>query len=514
MPGAETTSAARVDRVGQWQRFEVAIYQPVAYDDAYRDVNLDAVYTRPDGSTVAFWGFYDGDGLWRCRFMPDQLGRWHYAAGFSDGSGVSTGSFDCVPSDVPGVVDVYAPNPIWFGYRDDGPVLLRSLHVGDGFFARNFDADRRAAFLDWAEAQGYNLLSIASHYLNRATPGRGLGWKTPQLWPLDAAAYRELETVLDDLAARRMMVFPFAGFFGRDAHMPVTASDQARYVRYTVARLGPYWNVLFNVGGPEPLLRHAPYLSEADVNRLGALLKESDPFGHLLTVHNPTGDDAFRDEDWLDFSTLQGPKTQDLETLSAGLLRNHHADKPLYAQETLWSGNTYHPDYSDEVLRRNAFVMLFSGAMINFADNGGPEPGTVGDSSSGFTGTMDLQDCRQHRHDILRAIWDLFETLPYHRLSPRQDLVDRGYCLAAEADTYLVYLPRDLDPVGDKGGVLAVNVAVRPGAYRVTWISTQDATVRRDGGWTKDGGGLAAPGDGADWLVMIRADQLDDVQIT
>ena len=44
--------------------------------------------------------------------------------------------------------------------------------------------ERRVAFFDWVEAQGYNMLSVASHYLNRESEGRGEGWDTPDLWPL------------------------------------------------------------------------------------------------------------------------------------------------------------------------------------------------------------------------------------------------------------------------------------------------------------------------------------------
>ena len=43
---------------------------------------------------------------------------------------------------------------------------------------------------------------------------------------------------------------------------------------------------------------------------------------------------------------------------------------------------------------------------------------------------MDLAECRQPRHDIIKRVWDTFETLPYGRMKPGQHLVDRGYCLA------------------------------------------------------------------------------------
>ncbi len=487
--------------IRQWDRFELAVTTTTVYADPYRDVTLDADFRRPDGSSVACWGFYDGEATWRLRHIPDQVGRWTYTARFCDAGTAIEGEFLCIESDIPGMLDIYERNPLWFGFRGGGPLLVRSLHVGDRFFAANFDESSRRVFLDWVEKQGYTMLSIASHYLNRDMPGRGQGWDTPRLWPLDAHEFSRLERVMDELAARHLMVYPFAGFFGRDSEAPQNPADQELYVRYVLARLGAYWNVLLNVGGPEPTLLHKPYMSHAEIDRLGCLIASLNVYGHPITVHNPTGDDAFIDADWLDFTTLQGPKTMDLAELRDGLARNHHTQKPLYAQETLWSGNKYHPDYTDDALRRNAYVMLMSAAAINFADNGGPEADSRGDSSSGFSGTLDPRDARQGRHDILKQVWDCIASLPYDRMVPRQDLVNRGFCMAEEGTTYLVYLP-------DAG---TVDVTVAPGNYAVEWINASNPIDRIEGGYTADGLGLAPPDRGAalgaDWLVCLRADQ-------
>jgi hypothetical protein len=481
--------------IGLWQRFELSVENKAACADPHRDVALLADFTRPDGTRVSFWGFYDGGATWRLRFMPDQIGEWRYSARFSDASGASDGSFTCAASDVPGPVCADAQNPVWFGVRGGGRFQLRSLHVGDRFFARNTPDDMRRAFLDWAQAQGYNTLSIASHYLNRAEPGRGQGWDTPRLWPLDAAEFQRAERVLDDLAARRLVVFPFGGFFGRGAAFPTTPTEQELYVRYVLARWGAYWNVLWNVSGPEPLLvkEGRVWLSKPELERMGKLIAALDVFGHAITVHNQTGDDEFLGSDWLSFGTLQGPKTTDTALLHAGLLWNHHPARPLYAQETLWSGNKHgHPDYSDSELRKNAITIIMSAAALNFADNGGPDPATIGDSSSGFSGSLVLADRRQWRHDIVKRVWDMFETIPFQRMRPAPHVVSTGMCLAEPGKQILVYLTH--------GG----SVSLRLGsAHRVQWINAQDAADRRDGGTTTDGRNLACPTGGDDWLLYL-----------
>ena len=88
---------------------------------------------------------------------------------------------------------------LWFGFQGGAAVTLRGLHIGDRFFAGNWDdannatgGNPRARFLDWVQRQGYNTLSVASHYLNRSSKGRGEGWDTPALWPLNAGPARPL----------------------------------------------------------------------------------------------------------------------------------------------------------------------------------------------------------------------------------------------------------------------------------------------------------------------------------
>lgn len=470
--------------VGQWDRFEGTVANDRRYADPYNDVELEVVYSKPDGTELRFRGFHDGGNTWRFRCLVDQLGTWRYAAAFSDGAPGVSGSFLCVVSDLPGMIAVDGGNPIWFGFRGGRHTLIRGFHVGDRFFAANWPAQSRTAFLDWAQGQGYNLLSIASHYLNRDEDGRGRGWETPKLWPLNAGEYQRMEAILDDLARRRLLVYPFAGFFGKQSHFPTDPADQERFIRYTLARLGAYWHVLFVVAGPEPNVGNG-WLPPGDVHRLAQRIRDLDPFGHLLSVHNRTGDDVYRDAPWASYGILQGPKTVDRQKLSEGLLRNH-GQKPLLAQETLWSGNKFHPPYTDDDLKKNAWVINLSAAGLVFAD-------MSGDSSSGFSGSMDLSQRNQPRHEGIKRVWDFLETVPYWRMRPRQDLVTNGYCLADEGYEYLVYLQQPG----------RVHVTLPAGAYAVEWINGSDTADRRSAPATTTGQDLGSPTDGDDWLLHL-----------
>jgi hypothetical protein len=262
-----------------------------------------------------------------------------------------------------------------------------------------------------------------------------------------------MEAILDELAQRRIIVFPFAGFFGRDSNYPTKPSEQSLYIRYTLARIGSYWNVLFNLAGPEPRLGGRGFL-RGDLDRLGEEIKRLDPFGHLLSVHNRTGDDQFAQKAYTSYITLQGPKTTDRSRLSRGLLKNLHRSKPLYAQ--------------------------------NFAENNG-------NSSSGFSGSLDPGQRNQNFHNVIKSVWDFFGALPFHEMKPRQDLVDNGFCLARPGRRYLIYLPSEG----------TVNVSVSAGSYRVIWIDARNPSRRYDVGTTGDGRNLTPPVGGDDWLVHL-----------
>lgn len=481
----------------QWGRFEAAVTNDRPYADPFRDVALNVVYTRPDSTTVAFWGFFDEANVWRFRFMPDQIGTWTFSATFTDGSPGADGTFECGPGDIPGLISRDELNPLWFGFKGGRHLLIRSIHVGDRFFAANWPATNRAAFLDWAQTQGYNMLAIASHGLNRNTLERGRGWDTPDLWDgptrrLKPAEYRKMEAILDDLAARKILVYPFAGFYGKSSDFPVDRGDQTKlYLRYTLARMAPYWNVVFNIAGPEPLLPgdEAAYqnaMGSNDLVRLGNLIQSLDAFGHPLTVHNVTDKNAFAGQPWESYTTLQGPKTTDRLALSAGLLR-FHGPKPLYALEVLWPGNTLgHPSYSATDIRKNGFVILMSAATLNFGD-------MDGHSSSGFSGTMDFADKIQSRHDIIKKVWDFFETKQFWLLSPHQELVSNGFCLARPGHEYLVYL-------SSRG---PVSITLSNGPFQVQWINAQNTAEVHLAEPTTNGVALASPSTGDDWMLHL-----------
>jgi hypothetical protein len=401
-------------------------------------------------------------------------------------------------------------NPVWFGYRSGKPLLVRGLHVGDRFFAANWPDDDRTAFLDWASGQGYNLLSVASHYLNRDEDTRGRGWETPELWDQPHARpnpqeYARMESILDDLTQRGILVYPFGGFFGKSTLFPTDHADQELYIRYTLARIGSAWNLLLNVAGPEPLQvpetlrRYQDAMEAEDIRRLGALIDSLNPFGHLVSIHNPPGDDPFREEPWAGYTTLQGATGNDWQAIHEFVRRNATGTRPVFAQEVFWPGNSLHRvegrsrSLNDTEIRKKAFTLLFSGAAINFGDMNG-------NSSSGFSGSMDLAERNQHRHDIVKGAWDWFETIPFYRMRPRPELASDGFTLAQDGVRYAVYFPTI-------ESTATLNLSGTEGEFTLRWYDPRSGSYGNPK--AVHGGGkisLDPPafGNDQDWIVLLE----------
>lgn len=484
--------------VSQWGVFEASVPNSKQYKDPYANVRLEVTYTRPDQSVIRFWGFYDGGTTWKIRFMPDKTGSWRYDAMFSDGTKGASGSFNVVADkNRLGLIGAYEPNPIWFAHKGDNggtPVLIRSFHAGSNFFSYEYDdpangndGNKRTAFLNWLQQEGYNTISAGQLFIGKKE--RSEQFKPAnRLWPLNAREYQKAEVILDDLAKRRMIVYPFYGFFGKGTGFPTSQADQKRYIEYMVARFGPYSNLLFNVAGPEPNLKK--YLSEEEVKRLGAMIAEADVFGHLLGVHNKDGDDPYRKEAWNSLTTLQDEVT-DLGELNQYFLKNHTGN-PVYAQETLWPGNILQPfkDASMATIRQHAWVHMLSAVSLNYGDQ-------KGNNSSGFSGSLDVADAIAERHAVPKKIWDFMETVPFYRMKPCPEAAPEGtFCLGEAGQHYLIYFPRKK----------SATFNLPPKMYSGRWINGADPTKSVQLAKPLDAKNQKAtpPKDGEDWLLELK----------
>ncbi len=86
---ADAVSSAIADNTEQvevWRRTDVILTAEKSYDNPYKDVDIDAVFTHEDGTEIKLYGFWNGGSEWRVRFSPTKVGVWTYKITATDTS--------------------------------------------------------------------------------------------------------------------------------------------------------------------------------------------------------------------------------------------------------------------------------------------------------------------------------------------------------------------------------------------------------------------------------------------
>ena len=81
---AASSGAESSDKVEVWRRTDIILTSNKEYKNAYADVDIDAVFTHEDGTSIHLYGFWNGKNEWRVRFSPTKTGVWNYVISCSD----------------------------------------------------------------------------------------------------------------------------------------------------------------------------------------------------------------------------------------------------------------------------------------------------------------------------------------------------------------------------------------------------------------------------------------------
>ncbi|MEV6041695.1 DUF5605 domain-containing protein [Nonomuraea sp. NPDC052116] len=270
-----------------WAIWELALTGP-DHGNPFVDVDLRARATAPDGSTRRLGGFYDGDGIWRVRLLPDQAGRWVVT------TEATTPSLDGVTVELTAAAGagrgpVRVADRYHFSYADG----TRHLPLGTTAYAWTHQSEAlQEQTLRTLAASPFTKIRMGifpKSYLFNANE--------PPLYPFEPdgdagsdhtrfnpAYFRAFERRIADLAAIGVEadVILFHAYDRWGFSDMGTAADD-RYVRYVVRRLSALPNVWWSLANEYDLLFSK---TVDDWERLAAIVVEEDPVGHLLSIHN------------------------------------------------------------------------------------------------------------------------------------------------------------------------------------------------------------------------------------
>lgn len=285
-------TAAESPQVEQWGRFELNLSGP-ASGNPFLEVELTARFTQGN-HTINVTGFYDGEGQYRVRFMPEKTGEWRYVTRSNrpDLDGKS-GTVIVTPPSAKNHGPVRVAHTYHFAYADGTP--FRQLGTTAYVWTHQGHALEEQTLHTLAAAP-FNKIRFCVFPKNydwnqNEPPTYPFAGTPPTSWDFtrfNPAHFQHLEKRIAQLSelgieADLILFHPYdKGRWGFDR---MDAASDDRYLRYIVARLAAYRNVWWSLANEYDFMKEK---TESDWDRFGLIVQASDPYAHLRSIHNGT----------------------------------------------------------------------------------------------------------------------------------------------------------------------------------------------------------------------------------
>jgi len=301
---------------GRYDFAEVTIQvdQPDAANP-FTDAAVEGRFGRQGAEPVRVDGFCDSaDGsVFRIRFLPTQAGEYHYSVTYRQGAYQTShaGQFTAQDSKGRGLIRVDKEHPwhfVWEGtgehYFWNGTTTYWLLGWDEETIRRNIDrlarlkVNRLRVAINGRVKDGrawYENVFPTEKFSFRMNPWvaqRPDSVENPgfDVTRFNLPHWQKIERMLRHARDKDMAISiifyvdgarPGVDPFGK-ARMG--QEDEQRYYRYAVARLAGFSNVMWDVTNEYHLFRNEEW-----TNKMGAFIKECDPYDHVMSVHGPAG---------------------------------------------------------------------------------------------------------------------------------------------------------------------------------------------------------------------------------
>ena len=321
-----------------WDICELEIDGP-SDGNPFVQVQLSATW-RKGNRCIQTVGFYDGNGKYRIRLMPDEIGEWtfetHSSVFLMHGI---TGKFNCVQPASGNHGPVRVKHTYHFAYEDGTPYRPfgttcyawthqnRELEVEtlESLCKSPFNKIRMCVF---PKAYLYNE-NEPPMYPFEGSPEEGFDYSR-----LNPDFFQHLEQRIMDLAelgieADLILFHPY----DRWGFAEMKPEEDDRYLRYIVARLSAHRNVWWSLANEYDLMWAK---TPEDWERFARMIKELDPAGHLISNHNCH---TFYDynKEWVTHCSIQ--RIDVYKTSEATNEWRERWRKPIVIDECAYEGN-------------------------------------------------------------------------------------------------------------------------------------------------------------------------------
>lgn len=321
-------------KVEKWRIFEVAFKGP-SVGNPFTDNQLNAVFVNAK-DTVRVSGFYDGNGIYRLRFMPQREGKWAYRT-FSNVKAMNgkKGVLLCTVAAKGNHGPVVVKDSMHFAYADG----RKYTPFGTTCYAW---AHQRKSLVD------QTIKTLSEGYFNKMRMcifPKSYDWNhnAPFYYPYEGKAptdwnymrfnpeyFRNLERCisrLDSLGIEADLIVFHP--YDRWGFSKMNRAADDLYIHYIIARFAAYKNVWWSMANEYDFM---PAKKLDDWNHYLETFAVNDPYHHLRSIHN--GAVIFdHSNPYITHVSLQNEDTQNARLYQ---LKYH---KPVSYDECRYEGN-------------------------------------------------------------------------------------------------------------------------------------------------------------------------------
>lgn len=275
-------------KVEKWTVFELNLNGP-KNGNPFTDVKLEAEFFI-EKDTVSVQGFYDGEGIYKIRYMPQKEGTWNYITISNTISlDQKKGEFICIPAKVGNHGPVCVKDTFHFEYADGKPYYPLGT-TAYGWIQQNDKVCQQT--LESLKNSPFNKVRIAllphapSGHEYDLYPFEGDGFNKWDFYRLNPEYFKKYEQYILEMskAGIEADIFVFhpydKGIWGFDK---MNKEEQYLYLNYVNARFGAFRNVWWSMANEYDLLHSR---TEQDWDDYFRFFYEKDPYHHLRSIHN------------------------------------------------------------------------------------------------------------------------------------------------------------------------------------------------------------------------------------
>ena len=330
-----------------WGRFEISFKGPQT-GNPFTDVWVTAEFEK-NNQKYKVDGFYDGEGIFKLRFMPTETGEWSFSTkSNSKALNGKTGNFTCVKPSANNHGPVKVSGIYNFSYADGkqyypfGTTIYAWTHQGEQLEEMTLNTLENAPFNKVRMCvfpKYYSYVQEEPRFYPYVQKGNDTTRDKKKVWDFtrfNPAFFEHLEKRIDDLnklgiEADLIIFHPYdKGHWGFDS---MGRAADLQYIKYLVSRLSSFKNVWWSMANEYDYIKTKPHeawdvYTKAVVNQ--------DPYRHLCSIHNGSIYYEHWKPEFTHVSIQNGSAVADFGR--AVLLRDAYF-KPVMYDEVCYEGN-------------------------------------------------------------------------------------------------------------------------------------------------------------------------------